>query len=81
VIRAPFNKKQIKSINAYQTSGVFHELTCGNNHPEDRTLYAMTEGLKCHHCSYTQDWVPDFTTDFSWKPKPRGLKGLIKWEL
>jgi|GEM_PF-1656772 len=65
-IKAPFTDEQVKGLNEYQNSGVFHEFTCGNSkHPADkgRTLVAYNEGWKCPNCDYTQNWAFASMTD------------------
>jgi hypothetical protein len=56
-IFAPFTDEQVKGLNEYQKSGVFHEFTCGNDkHPfgKENTLIATKNGWICHNCDYTQ---------------------------
>lgn len=64
-IKAPFEVDQVTSINDYQHSCYFHELTCGND-SNHQLLVADQEGLKCPDCDYTQDWVHDWIADWSW---------------
>lgn len=54
-ICTPFADEQVKSINSYQSSGVFHDFTCSNC---GATLKAKKEGLlPKRDCRYTQNWV------------------------
>lgn len=68
---APFTDEEVKSINDFQKSGVFHEFTCVESHPGlDRTLVAFQHGLDCPHCAYTQVWVHSWMADRSWANVP-----------
>ena len=64
--RIPFNDKQIESMNGFQSSGVFHPFTCGND-SNHANLVATKDGWICIDCDYTQDWAHDWMTDESWK--------------
>ena len=39
IINTPFTEEQVESLNAYQTSGVFHEYTCGNDDCPGKSRY------------------------------------------
>lgn len=68
-VSAPFSADQVASLNGYQSSGVFHEFTCGSEDcPADQaTLIAAEDGWHCPACSYTQDWAHHFMADGSWR--------------
>jgi hypothetical protein len=55
-ITAPFTDEQVRALNEYQHSGLFHEYTCGND-SRHRVLVASTEGWSCPDCTYTQNWA------------------------
>lgn len=52
----PWNAGTVAALNAYQKLGEYHPFTCPNPHP-DRELIATTDGWRCRHCGYTQDWA------------------------
>lgn len=56
-IKAPWTAETVKALNAYQAAGPYHPFTCPHAHPDGRDLYATTEGWRCRHCDYTQDWA------------------------
>jgi hypothetical protein len=62
---APFTDVEVLSIQAYQTSGVFHPLTCGNQNCR-QVLVAYQHGLVCLVCGYSQDWVMRWMVDGTW---------------
>lgn len=63
IVKAPFTPEQVKSLNDYQDSGVFHPFTC-----ECRAnLIATEKGWICNCCNYTQNWAHDFMLDGSWR--------------
>jgi hypothetical protein len=55
VVRSPWSPEQVEALRAYQTGGVFHELTCPMGHGalEVTPLYFV-----CPVCDYRQGWVP-----------------------
>lgn len=59
---APFDPEEVRSLNAYQGSGVMHEFTC----PQRSPLRATTEGWVCDCCDYTQFWAWEVMADWSW---------------
>jgi hypothetical protein len=63
-IKAPFTDEQVKNLNEFQNSGIFHPFTCPRKHADegDTNLVATKEGWFCPHpgCVYTQDWAHDF---------------------
>lgn len=69
-VTAPFSSSQVESLNAYQTSGVFHEFTCPHNHGYGPTILVATlGGWLCANarCSYVQNWAHGLMADWSWK--------------
>jgi hypothetical protein len=69
VIKAPFTPKQIKALNYFQWSGVFHPFTCANQGDESHNgqqaeLVATKGGWICPYCDYTQDWAHAFMADY-----------------
>jgi len=71
MIKAPWTPEQVESANAYQTSGVFHEFTCGTKEKQasgsSGAQIATSNGWVCPSCDYTQDWAHDFMLDKSWQ--------------
>ena len=78
--KAPWTAEQVKSLNDYQKSGVFHPFTCGGDrsdkahanyarqHEEDKgQLIATTCGWVCPICGYQQDWAHKSMADDSWR--------------
>jgi len=66
-VNAPFSEDQVKSLNEYQTSGCFHEFTCGNTKCRD-ALVASETGWKCPTCGFDdQKWAWSWMTDWRWK--------------
>lgn len=67
IIRAPFTKEQVDSLNGFQRSGIVHPFTCGTE--ECRAdLVATKDGWICDYCHlHKQDWAHDFMADGSWK--------------
>jgi hypothetical protein len=74
VIEAPFTPAQVESLNGFQSSGVFHPFTCGNDNCPGKgrnfinldILEATEQGWVCPSCDYTQDWAHNFMADNSW---------------
>ncbi|MDB5185046.1 MAG: hypothetical protein JWN38_854 [Candidatus Saccharibacteria bacterium] len=74
-IRAPFSSEQVAALNIYQTDGIFHPFTCGNDvlhdaqaadgQEQEWLLVATPEGWTCSSeaCDYTQEWAWDFMAD------------------
>jgi hypothetical protein len=67
-IKAPFTPEQIKALNYFQGSGVFHPFTCANqgdeaHNGEQVELVATKAGWICPYCNYTQDWAHTFMAD------------------
>lgn len=71
IIYAPFTPEQVRNLNVYQRSGVFHPFTCGNrkDHPWEEIdkgcLVATTHGWICPICwdgttSDLQNWAHSF---------------------
>ena len=68
-IKAPFTPEQIKALNYFQWSGVFHPFTCANqgdeaHNGEQVELVATKNGWICPYCGYTQDWAHAFMADY-----------------
>lgn len=62
-ITTPWTDDQVKSINEFQELAPMHPFTCICS----RVLYATSEGMKCHECEYTQNWVHQVMIDWTWK--------------
>lgn len=65
MIKSPFTEDQVKNLNDYQQSGVFHPFTCGN--PDCREILVATkDGWFCpvENCDYTQDWAHEAMCNF-----------------
>lgn len=70
-VRVPWTGEQVRSLNEYQSSGVFHPYT-GNNElapdGEDDVLVATNDGwVSKVDPTYTQGWAWGWTADYSWK--------------
>jgi hypothetical protein len=68
MIKAPFTPEQVKALNYFQASGVFHPFTCANqgdalHNYEQTNLVATWRGWICSYCDYTQDWAHAFMAD------------------
>jgi hypothetical protein len=68
-ITAPFSPEQIKALNYFQWSGVFHPFTCANQGDEAHNgrqveLVATKAGWICPYCDYTQDWAHALMADY-----------------
>lgn len=63
MIKAPFTKEQVDSLNGFQKHGHSHPFTCtcGN------TMKATTEGWMCGDHGFVQFWAHEFAADNSWK--------------
>jgi hypothetical protein len=70
-IYAPFTPEQVRNLNVYQRSGMYHPFTCGNrsDHPEDEIykgcLVATVHGWICPICwdgtkEDMQNWAVPF---------------------
>jgi hypothetical protein len=66
MLEAPFTTEQVKSLNEYQESGVFHPFTCGTDKCRC-VLIAAEDGWTCPECDYTQNWAHEWMGDNSWK--------------
>lgn len=90
---APWTDEQIESINNYQQSGCWFELTCGTleKHPKENSpfdtectfpipgvLIATRDYLYCPLCDYKQYWVFENLTDNTWQAQNNFLKDFIK---
>lgn len=63
-ITAPWTEEQVAALTRWQNNPMVHPHTCAkrDGHPVDPegdhgVLVATTEGWKCRHCDYTQDWA------------------------
>lgn len=74
IVFAPWTVEQVKSLNGFQKSGVWHEFTCGNNHAMDDTLVATEAGWVCPNCDYTQDWAHDFMANRAWEETVKAIR-------
>ena len=70
---APFTPTEVKTLNEYQTSGVWCPFTC-RNEPCDGVLVATEGGWTCPECSYTQDWAPAWMANGTWRGDQEVLK-------
>lgn len=64
--QAPWSEGEVAALNAWNTSGLYHPMTCGNTgHSTHQTLFAETDGWHCPDpdCSYTQNWALAFMLD------------------
>lgn len=65
-VLAPFNFKQMSSINQYQLGSAFHPYTCKKDSNHRPIAYA--NGLFCDSCNeHVQDWVWDWTANDDWR--------------
>jgi len=64
-----WTEQQVKNLNDYQTSGVFHPYTCGGNRNGKSCradLVATKDGWVCPEgCGYTQEWADASTLNFN----------------
>jgi hypothetical protein len=58
-IEAPWTWDQAMALNRWQNAGFVHEFTCGTEGCRYK-LIAVTAGLVCPKCDYTQNWAHDF---------------------
>lgn len=64
IVKAPFTKEQVESLNAFQASGIFHPFTCANEHGGEKRLIATEAGWQCPSCDYKQDWAHSFMAEY-----------------
>ena len=57
-----FTEEQVKNINDFQNSGMFHPFTCDNDQCRE-VLVATKNGLECPKCGYKQTFVHGFMTE------------------
>jgi hypothetical protein len=76
IVEAPWDEKQVASLNAFQQARNRHPFTCGERDPDgsEHVLVATQEGWRCPRCaangkSYSQTWCHSFMADWSWKQK------------
>lgn len=67
-----FTPDEVKSLNEYQNSGIFHPFTCGSDvrteHEDGEGLLVANEnGWYCPYCPYVQSYAPAWMRDGSWK--------------
>ena len=61
----PFDEDQIRNINEFQKSKIFHNFTCGDCGSE---LVASAHGLFCQECGkLVQFWIYEFVANGEWK--------------
>lgn len=67
--KPPYTSAEVKSINGFQESRVFHPFTCPNDahDPDEVILEATKAGMRCPKCEYTQDWVWHWMADGGWE--------------
>ena len=51
---SPWTEEQVRILNKFQSSDVFHSFTCPN---DGNDLIATKEGWICPCCDYTQNWA------------------------
>lgn len=68
--QAPFTDEQIKSLNDYQVSGVFHPFTCGIDSVH-ALLVAGRDGWSCPDCEYKQTWAHVWMANDMWRRAAR----------
>lgn len=67
-----FSPEEVASLNAYQTSGVFHPFTCGGDRTDENhldgqgLLVATRNGWICIWCDYKQSWAHEWMRDGTW---------------
>lgn len=62
----PFTEEQVDNINAWQDSGVVHQLTCPDHdkHLHGHKMFAIEIGMFCPECDQLkQEWVPTAVAD------------------
>ena len=87
------NEQKIEKINKWQTSGVVHELTCGNKDCRAVLDAEIRDGevvLVCLECKdYIQTWIPEVVFKFDVDAHKQSIdiffkqakgKNLMKWE-
>lgn len=62
-VKAPWTIEQVDALNKFQRRGDAHEFTCGHEHGGDKTLFATSDGWRCPHCDYSQDWAHQMMFD------------------
>lgn len=70
-IYAPWTRSEVRALNTYQRSGIFHEFTCGAYPPNDRqmeacgaALVATADGWCCPRCGrWKQTWAHQFMAE------------------
>jgi hypothetical protein len=72
VAKAPWTDDQVRSLNDYQASGLFHPYTCGNCRED---LVAMRDGWTCS-CGYTQNWAHWYTANDGWRLPAAQMRSL-----
>ena len=62
VIKAPWQKELVSTLNKYQKNGLFHPYTCGKC---KSNLVATEKGWICPEegCGYIQDWAHHITQE------------------
>jgi hypothetical protein len=68
-----FTLEEVKSLNAFQRSGVRHPYTCGWDHRDahhldgEGVLVATERGWICLYCDYTQESAHSWMKNWRWK--------------
>jgi hypothetical protein len=66
VVRAPWTREQVASLNAFQRSERYHPYTCPSE-AHSSHLVASKQGWYCPMCAYTQGWAHTWSADWSWQ--------------
>lgn len=75
-VTAPWTAQQVRALNEWQTSEMFHPFTCASGD----TLRATESGWVCPHCDYTQAWAHEFMVVQGlayWTNKAAGWEGKL----
>ncbi len=73
--RAPWERREVVSLNAFQDARVMHPFTCRRrdevthrwNGNDFGVLVATEAGWTCLDCDYTQDWAHTFMVNDMWR--------------
>jgi len=77
-----FTPDEVKSLNEYQQSGVFHPFTCGGDRTDEKhldgegLLVATEDGWVCPFCEWRQDWAHDSMKNWNWKRSYEVMQGV-----
>ena len=75
-ITAPFSRDQVKSLNEFQQSDLFHGFTCPNH--STNKLIATPEGWICPQIDYKQLWAHDFMANWEWKEADNLIRTFLE---